>query len=110
METVLLKDPNIQLQGIHPKDAPLYHKATCTIMFIAALSVIARSWKCHRCPSTEEWIQNMWFIYVMGYNSAIRNEDIMGLAGKWMELENILSEVSQTQKDMHDMSSLISGY
>ena len=73
--------------------------------------MIARSWKQHRCPTTEEWIQKMWFIYTMEYYSAIKNEDILSFAGKWMELENIiLSEVTQTQKDMHGMYSLISGY
>ena len=47
----------------------------------------------------------------MEYYSAIKNEDIQSFAGKWMELENIiLSEVTQTQKDMHGMYSLISGY
>jgi hypothetical protein len=52
----------------------------------------------------------MWFIYTMKYYSAIKNEDILSFAGKWMELENILSEVTQTQKDVHIMYSLISGY
>jgi hypothetical protein len=46
----------------------------------------------------------------MEYYSAIKNEDILSFAGKWMELENTLSEVTQTQKDMHGMYSLISGY
>ena len=83
----------------------------CSTMYIGALFVIARSWKQPRCPSTEEWIQKMWFIYTMEYYSAIKNEDILSFAGKWMELENIiLSEVTQTQKDMHGMYSLISGY
>jgi hypothetical protein len=80
-------------------------------MFIVALFVIARSWKQPRCPTTEEWIQKMWFIFMMEYYSAIKNEDMLNFAGKWMELENIiLSEVTQTQKDMHGMYSLISGY
>jgi hypothetical protein len=53
----------------------------------------------------------MWFIYKIEYYSATKSEDILSFAGKWMELENIiLSEVTQTQKDMHDMYSLISGY
>jgi hypothetical protein len=80
-------------------------------MFIAALFVIARSWKQSRCPTMEEWIQKMWFIYTVEYYTAIKNENILSFAGKWMELENIiLSEVTQTQKDMHGMYSLISGY
>jgi hypothetical protein len=53
----------------------------------------------------------MWFIYTMEYYSAIKNKDIMNFVGKWMELETvILSEVIQTQKDMHDMHSLISEF
>jgi hypothetical protein len=53
----------------------------------------------------------MWLIYTMDYSSSIKKEDILSFAGKWMELENIiLSEVTQTQKDMHDMYSLISRY
>jgi hypothetical protein len=53
----------------------------------------------------------MWVIYTMEYYSAIKNEEILSFSGKWMELENIiLSEVTQTQKDMHGMYSLISGY
>ena len=56
----------------------------------------------------EEWIQNMWFVYAMEYGSAIKNEGITSFSSKRMELENILSEVTQTQKDMHGMYSLIS--
>jgi hypothetical protein len=51
-------------------------------MFIAALFVIARSWKQPRCPMTEEWIQKMWFIYTMEYYSGIKNKDILSFAGK----------------------------
>jgi hypothetical protein len=90
--------------GIYPKDTPPYHKDTCSTVFIAALFIIARRWKQPRCPSTKEWIQKMCFIYTMEYNSAIKNEDIMNFADKCMELENIiLSEVTQTQKDIHGM-------
>ena len=50
----------------------------------------------------------MWFIYTIEYYSAIKKEDILTFAGKWMELENIiLSKVTQTQKDIHGMYSLI---
>jgi hypothetical protein len=83
----------------------------CSTMFIAALFVIARSWKQLRCPTMEEWIQKMRFLYTMEYNSAIENEDIMSFAGKWIELENIImSEVTQTQKDRNGLQSLITGY
>ena len=63
------------------------------------------------CPMTEEWVQKMWFIYTMEYYSVINNKDILTFAGNWMELENIiLSEVTQTQKDLHGMYSQISTY
>ena len=62
-------------------------------------------------PSTEEWIQKMWYIHTMEYYSAIKNNEFMKFLGKWMELENIiLSEVTQSQKNTHNMHSLISGY
>jgi hypothetical protein len=51
-------------------------------MFIAASFVIVRSWKQPRCPSTEEWIPKMWFIYITEYYSAIKNKDIINFAGK----------------------------
>jgi hypothetical protein len=80
-------------------------------MFIAALFIIARCWKETRCPSTEEWIQKIWYIYTMEYYPAIKNNEFMKFAGKWIELENIiLSEVTQSQKSTNGMHSLISGY
>jgi hypothetical protein len=80
-------------------------------MFIAALFIIARSWKKPRCPSTEEWIQKMWYIYRMEYYSAIKRNKFMKFLGKWLDLEGvILSEVTQSQKNSNDMYSLISGY
>ena len=63
----------------------------CSTMFIAALFVIARTWKQPKCPSTEEWIRKMWYIYTMEYYTAEKNIDILKFAGKWMELENIIS-------------------
>jgi hypothetical protein len=69
-------------------------------MFIAALLKIARNWKQPRCHSAEKWIKKIWFIYIMEYFFAIKTKDIMNFAGKWMEPENILSELTQTQKNM----------
>ena len=77
-------------------------------MFIAALFIIARSWKVPRCPSTEEWIQKLWYIYTIDYYSATKTNEFMKFLGKCMDLEDIiLSEVTQSQKNSLDMHSLI---
>jgi hypothetical protein len=109
LDIVLPEDPTISLQGIYPEDVPTCNKDTCSTKFIAALFTIARSWKAPRCPSTEEWIQKMWYIYTMEHYSAIKNNEFMKFLGKWMDLEDIvLNEVTQLQKNTHDMHSLIS--
>jgi hypothetical protein len=59
LDIVLLEDPAIPLLGIYPEDAAICNKGTCSTMFIAALFIIARSWKESRCPSTDKWIQKM---------------------------------------------------
>ena len=109
--TSLPEDPAIPLLGIYPEDSPAGNKDTCSTMFIAALFIIARTWKEPRYPSTEEWTQKMSYIYTMEYYSAIRNNEFMRFLDKWMDLENIiLSDVTQSQKINHGMHSLISGY
>jgi hypothetical protein len=60
LHIVIPEDPAIPLLGIYPKDVPAGNKSTCSTMFIAALFIIARSWKEPRCPSTEERIQKTW--------------------------------------------------
>ena len=77
------------------------HRGTCTPMFIAGLSTIAKLWKEHKCPSTDEWTKKMWFIYTMEYYLAIRKNEILLFVATWMELEGImLSEVSQRKTDI----------
>jgi hypothetical protein len=77
-------------------------------MSIVALFIIVRSWKEPRCPSTEKLIQKMWYIYTMEYYSAIKNNEFMKFLGKWIYVEDIiLSEITQSQKNIHDMDSLI---
>ena len=84
---------------IYPEDVPNCNKDTYSTMLITALFIIARSWKEPRCPSTEEWIQKMWYIYTMEYYSAIKKNECMKFLCKWMDLEGIiLSEVTQSQK------------
>ena len=90
-------DPAIALLGIYPKDTNVViQRGTCTRMFIAAMSTIAKLWKEPRCPSTDEWIKKMWYIYTMEYYAAIKRNEILPFATTWMELERImLSEISQ---------------
>ena len=84
------------------------HRGTCTPMFIAALSAIAKLWKEPKCPSTDEWIKKVWFIYTTEYYVATRKNEIMSFAATWMKLEGImLTEISQRRKDI--MFSLICG-
>ena len=80
--------------------------------FIAALFILSRSQKEPRCPSTEEWILKMWYIYTVEYNSTIKYNELMKFADKWRELEHgrHQSEVTQTQNNTCDMYSLISVY
>jgi hypothetical protein len=80
-------------------------------MFIAALFTIAKLQKQLRCPTTDERIKKMWYLYTMEFYAAMKKNEMLLFAGKWMELENIiLSEVSLVQKTKNRMFSLICGY
>jgi hypothetical protein len=104
-------DPAIPLLGIYPKECNSgYSIDTCTPMFIAALFTIAKLLKQLRCPTTDEWIKKMWYLYTMEFYSATKKKEILSFTSKWMELENIiLSEVSQAPKAKNCMFSLICG-
>ena len=93
-------DPVIPCLGLYPKDLKLaQYSNTATSMFIAAQFTVARLWNQPRCPSTDEWIKKLWYMYTMEYYSAKKKNKIMACADKWMELENImLSEISQSHK------------
>jgi hypothetical protein len=73
LEIVVPEDPALPLLGIYAEDAPTCNKDTWSTMFIAASFIIARSCKEPRCPSTEEWIQKMCYIYTMEYYVATKN-------------------------------------
>jgi hypothetical protein len=70
---VLPQNPVIHFLSMYPKNAPLYHKDTCSAMFIAALFIIAKNWKQHKCPSAEEWMKYMCYIYTVEYYSSAKN-------------------------------------
>ena len=94
-------DPAIPLLGIYPEKT-IIQKDRCTSMFIAALFTIARSWKQPKCPSTDEWIKKMWYIYTMEYYSAIKRNNIGSFVETWMDLETVKeSEVSQKEKNKY---------
>ncbi|KAF0877666.1 LORF2 protein, partial [Crocuta crocuta] len=101
----------IALLGIYPRDTGvLIHRATCTPMFIAALSMIAKTWKELKCPSTDEWIKKMWFIYTMEYYMTMRKNEIWPCVVTWMELEGVmLSEIRQAEKDRYHLFARIGG-
>jgi len=79
-------------------------------MLIAALFAIAKTWERPKCPSTEEWIKKMWYIYTMEYYSAIKRNEILAFLATWMDLEIIMpSEDSHTIRHQHPMLSLTCG-
>ena len=79
-------------------------------MFTTALFTIAKKSKQPKCPSVDEWIKKMWYIYTMEYYSAIRRKQMLPFATTWMELEGVmLSEISLAEKDKYQMISLIRG-
>ena len=104
-------DPAITLLCIYPKDyKSFYYKDTCTCMFIAALFTLAKTWNQPKCPSMIDWKKKMWHINTMDYYAAIKKDEFISFAGKWMRLETIiLSKLKQEQKKKHHMFSLISG-
>ena len=72
---------------------------TCTPMFITALYIIARTWKQPRCPSADEWLRKLWYVYTMEYYSGIKKNTSESVLMRWMKLEPIIqNELSQKEK------------
>ena len=95
----------IPLQGIYPEETKI-EKDTCNPLFIAALFTIAGTRKQPRCPSTDEWIKKLWYIYTMDYYSAIKKNIFVRVLMSWMKLEPIIqSEVSQKEKNKYFIST-----
>ena len=102
-------DPAILLLAIYVEKT-IIQKDTCTSVSIAALRTIVRTWKQPKCPSTDEWIQKMWYMYTMEYYSAIKRHKIELFVVRWMDLESVIqSEVSQKEKNKYRMRTHIYG-
>ena len=94
-------DPTIPLLGICPEKTKI-EKDTCIPLFIAALFTKARTWKQLRCPSTDEQIKKLWYIYIREYYSVTKRNVFESVLMRWMNLEPIIqSEVSQKEKDKY---------
>ena len=93
-------DPAIPLLGLYHEETKT-EKDTCSPLFTAALFTIARTWEKPRCPSTDEWIKKLWYIYTMEYYSAIKKNAFESVLMRWMSLEPIIqSEMSQKEKNI----------
>ena len=96
-------DPVILLLGTYPEKTKS-GKDTCISLFIAALFTIVRTWKQPRCPSTDEWIKKLWYIYTVEYYLGIKKNIFESVLMRWMNLEPIIrSEVSQKEKDKYHL-------
>ena len=94
-------DPAIPPLGIYPEETKI-ERDTCIPLFTAALFTITRTWKQTRCPSTDEWIKKLRYIYTMEYYSAIKRNPFESVLMRWMNLDSIKqSEVSQKEKDKY---------
>ena len=94
---------SIPLLGIYPEETKI-EKATCIPLFIAALFTTARTWKQPKCPSTDERIKKLWYIYTMEYYSTIKRNAFESVLMRWMNLEPIIqNEVSQKEKDKYTL-------
>ena len=79
----------------------------CALMLIAALFIIAKTWKQPRCTSADEWIGKLWYIYTMEYYLAIKKNPFESVLTRWMKLEPIIqSGVSQKEKHQYSILNL----
>ena len=102
-------EPAIQLHVIYPEETRT-EKDTCTLMVIAAQFTLARTWKQPRCPSTDEWLRKLWYIYTKEYYSAIKRNTLKSALMRWVSLEHITqSEVSQKEKNKYHILARIYG-
>ena len=97
-----LEDPLDKEMATH--SSILAWRIPCIPLFIAALFTIARTWKQPRCPSSDEWIKKLWYIYIMESYSAIKINAFESVPMRWMNLKPITqSEVSEKEKDKYSI-------
>ena len=109
LEIELPYDPAIPLLGINTEETRI-ERDMCTPMFTVALLTIARMWKQPRCPSADEWIRKLWYVYTMEYYSAIKMNAFESVLMRWMKLKSIIqSEVSQKEKYQYNILTHIYG-
>ena len=85
-------------------------KNLCTSMFRAVLFTIAKCWKQPKCPSVNECVKKLWYIYTMEYYAGERKKELLPFMTAWMELKSImLSDISQVVKDKYHMISCMKG-
>ena len=102
-------DSAIPLLGIHTKETRI-ERDTCTLMFITALFIIARTWKQPRCPSADKRIRKLWYIYTMEHYSVIKENAFKSVLMRWMKLEPIIqSDVRQKEKHQYSILTHIYG-
>ena len=102
-------DTAVPLLGIY-LEKTIIQRDTCTPVFTAALFTIARTWKQPKCPSTDERIKKMWYIYTMEYYPAIKRNKIGSFVEMWMDLESVIqSEVSQKEKNKYRILTHVCG-
>ena len=108
MEIELPYYPAIPLLGIHTEKTRI-ERDLCTTIFLTALFTIAWTWKQPRCPSADEWIRKLWYIYTRDYYSAIKKNAFESVLMRWMKLEYIIQREG-SQKEKHQYSIMMHIY
>ena len=99
-------DPAMPLVGLYPKE--VIGKMTCTKIFIAALFVVAKNWKIWECPSIREWLNKLWYLLMMEYYCAQRNNKLEEFHVNWNDLQELMqSERSRTRRTLYTETDIL---
>ena len=98
------------IPGHWPTEETRIERDMCTPIFTTALFTIARTWEQPRCPSADEWIKKLCYIYMMEYYSVLNKNTFESFLMRWMKLEPIIqSEVSKREKHQYSILTHIYG-